>query len=240
MKSKKMSIISVIVMIILIASIGCVNAANHTFTFTVSSEELTAKLGDTITIDLGIADIDQATDGINAIQGKVTYDEELFESVDIVSGGSNWSVSFNQEEGNDLKGTFVISNMNSVKNASVVAKLKAKIKSNTTVETGKIYLNDVFSSYGIEETEKVNKTVTVDVLKQNVNPPTDDNEIPTPNTPSGNTQTPPISNIQKPSNSAQKPTASLPKAGLSSWITIAIVVSIIGAIVGYVKYKKAY
>ena len=239
MKSKKMSIISIMTIIILIVSMGYVNAASHSFAFTVSSEEAIAKLGDTITIDLGIADIDQTTDGINAIQGKITYDESLFESVDIVASEANWSVSFNQEEGNDLKGTFVISNMNSVKNTSVVAKLKAKIKSNATVDTGKIYIKDVFSSYGIEETEKVNKTITVNVFKQNDNPPADNNNQ-TPNTPSDGSQTPATGNTQKPSGNTQKPATSLPKAGLSSWIMIAIVISTIGAIVGFVKYKKTY
>lgn len=78
-------------------------------------QESTAKPGDMVTVDLGIADIDQSSDGINAIQGDIAYDDSIFESVEIETTGENWTVKFNQSSDSELKGRFVISNMNSVK-----------------------------------------------------------------------------------------------------------------------------
>lgn len=240
MNSKKMCIISIMAIIILIVSMGYADAASNSFNITVNPQEATARKGETVTINLGISDIDQSTDGIHAIQGKLTFDETLFESVDIVSSGSNWSTQFNQEEGNAKKGNFVLTNLNSVKDAGVVAQIRAKIKSNATVDTGSIVLQDVYSSYGIEETQKVSKTITVNILPEEEDKEPTQQEPSTQNPPSGSTQTPSTQNTQKPSTTTQKPTTRLPKAGLSSWICIAIIVGAIGAIVGYIRYKKTY
>ena len=42
-------------------------------------------------------------------------DTQVFESVEIETTGENWTVKFNQSSDSELKGRFVISNMNSVK-----------------------------------------------------------------------------------------------------------------------------
>lgn len=250
MTNKKIVISLIIAIIISITMIGNVNAASNSFTFTVEKSQVTAKLGDTITVDLGIADIDQETNGIHAIQGDLSYNEDLFESVEIVSAGNNWTVSLNKEENNSLKGRFIINNMNSVKDPSVVAVLKAKIKNDATVTTGEITLKDVFSSYGTTETAKTTKTITVNIEKEQNEEK--DPVIPDNNNTSGpqnetvknetvknetikDTDTQKTNKTQTTSNATN-----LPKAGLSYWIIIAIVVSVIGAIAGYIKYKKTY
>lgn len=116
MKSKRITITIIMVMLIaFITKMTIVEAANYPFTFTVNPQETSAKAGDTVTVDLGIADIDQSSDGINAIQGDISYDDSVFESVEIVATGENWTATFNQLSDSELKGRFVISNMNSVK-----------------------------------------------------------------------------------------------------------------------------
>ena len=116
MKSKRITITIIIVMLIaFITKMTIVEAANYPFTFTVNPQETSAKAGDTVTVDLGIADIDQSSDGINAIQGDISYDDSVFESVEIVATGENWTATFNQLSDSELKGRFVINNMNSVK-----------------------------------------------------------------------------------------------------------------------------
>lgn len=116
MKSKRITITIIMVMLIaFITKMAIVEAANYPFTFTVNPQETSAKAGDTVTVDLGIADIDQSSDGINAIQGDISYDDSVFESVEIVATGENWTATFNQLSDSELKGRFVINNMNSVK-----------------------------------------------------------------------------------------------------------------------------
>lgn len=237
MENKKILISVIIAIIILVAMIGSVNAASYTFSFTANPTQVTAKLGDTVTVNLGIADIEQNSDGINAIQGDMSYDKELFESVEIVSAGNNWNVTLNNEENNSLKGRFVINNMNSVKEAGTVAVLKAKIKSDATVTSGTINLKNIFSSYGTTETAKTNKTITVNI-EESVNNPTesekDNSTEQKPTTTTNNTQT--TTNANKNNTSVTK----LPKAGLNSWIIVGIIVAMIGSVIGYIRYKKLY
>ncbi len=225
MKSKKIIVTFIIATIFLMYTIIPVHAANYPFTFTVSPQQVSAKPGDTITVDLGMADIDQSSDGINAIQGDISYNEEIFEKVEIVSSGSNWSVSLNQSSDSSLKGRFVISNMSNQKTSQVVARLKATIKSSVTASTATIELKDVFSSYGTTETEKANKTITINLTSSQ-----SQNNGSTKNTTAKSSTN--SENISTSSN--------LPKTGLSPWMGIGIVITLIGAVIGYIRYKKIY
>ncbi len=117
MKSKKIVIAMIMVIFIaFVVNMTTVEAESYSFDFTVNPQETTAKPGDTVTIDLGMSNIDQSSDGINAIQGDISYDENVFESVKIEATGENWTATFNDLSDSDLKGRFVLNNMNSVKN----------------------------------------------------------------------------------------------------------------------------
>ena len=246
MTNKKIVISLIVSIIILIVMIGNVNAASNSFTFTVNPTQVTAKLGTTITVNLGIADIDQESNGINAIQGNMSYDEALLESVKIVKTG-DWNISLNDEENNLQKGKFVMTNMNGTKEAGTVAILEARIKSDATVTTGTINLKNVCSSYGTTETEKVNKTITVKIeaeqdKDEELVPPANDNN----NDNQQNEQKQPEKENKPvaPAQTTDKNTSNatkLPKAGLSYvWVISIIVVAIIGIVIGYIKYKKIY
>lgn len=221
MKNKKLKLLMIIIIIIaLIGITTMVKAETYPFTFTVTPTEVSAKTGDTITVDLGIADIDQSTDGINAIQGDLSYDETIFENVEIITTKANWSVTFNQLSESNLKGRFVISNMNSVKDSQVVAQLKATVKSNAQASTGSIYLKNVFSSYGTTETAKTDKTITVKITQTGTSIPQNNivGGVVNQNTVNGST--------------------SLPQTGINDWIIIAILVASLVAVIGYVRYRK--
>ena len=246
MKSKNIVIPLIILLFSILYVVTPVYAENHTFTFTATPTQITAKTGDTVTVNLGIADIDQETDGINGIEGSVLYDEDLFESVKIVSSGS-WSTSLNNEEGNPLKGKFVMHSMTNIKENGTVAVLEARIKSEPSVTTGTISLKDVCSSYGITETAKSNITITVNLEQEK--PEEEPEGQPTP--PAGETgnQSPNDEQVTPPEkenvgtqaenkNTSKAP--SLPKAGLSSWIVVGIEVAIIVTVIGYIRYKKTY
>ena len=120
--------------------------------------------------------------------------------------------------------------MSNQKNTQVVAKLKAKIKSGVTASTATIDLKNVFSSYGTTETAKTNKTVTVNIQTSSQS-----------NT-NGNNSGSKNSTLTQKSSNAQNTAknTNLPKAGLSSWIGVGIVVAIICAIIEFIRYKKIY
>lgn len=229
MKSKKIAIAIIMIMFIAFMTKKMeVEAADYTFNLTVNPLETSAKAGDTVTVDLGIADIDQSSDGINAIQGDLAYDDSVFESVEIVTTGENWTAKLNQISDSDLKGRFVISNMNSVKNAGVIAQLKIRIKSNVSASKGYVYLKNIFSSYGTTDTPKTNKTITVNITSTS-------NSNGGSLTDSKNTATQSSNKKENISKSS-----SLPKTGLNSWLGIGIIIAIIGTVIGYIRYKKIY
>ncbi|MGN1297250.1 MAG: cohesin domain-containing protein [Clostridia bacterium] len=229
MKSKKIAIAIIMIMFIaFMTKMMEVEAADYTFNLTVNPLETSAKAGDTVTVDLGIADIDQSSDGINAIQGDLAYDDSVFESVEIVATGENWTAKLNQISDSDLKGRFVISNMNSVKNAGVIAQLKIRIKSNVSASKGYVYLKNIFSSYGTTDTPKTNKTITVNIASTS-------NGNSGSLTDSKNTATQGSNKNENISKSS-----SLPKTGLNPWLGIGIIIAIIGTVIGYIRYKKIY
>lgn len=229
MKSKKIAIAIIMVMFIaFMTKMMEVEAADYTFNLTVNPLETNAKAGDTVTVDLGIADIDQSSDGINAIQGDLAYDDSVFESVEIVATGENWTAKLNQISDSDLKGRFVISNMNSVKNAGVIAQLKIRIKSNVSASKGYVYLKNIFSSYGTTDTPKTNKTITVNIASTS-------NGNSGSLTDSKNTATQGSNKNENISKSS-----SLPKTGLNPWLGIGAIIAMIGAVIGYIRYKKIY
>lgn len=54
--------------------------ASYSFSLTINPTSKTAKLGETVSIEIGIDDIDQSTDGISAIEGMLKFDSDLIES----------------------------------------------------------------------------------------------------------------------------------------------------------------
>lgn len=250
---KKICISIIIMLLILASAIIPVYGASHTFTLTVNPAVKTAKLGDTVTIDIGIADIDQSTDGISAIGGFLKFDSDLIESVDI-NTMPNWSVTINNEtQDEQYKGKFTIMNLGSVKDTQVIARLHAKIRSDATVKSGSITLKDVYSSYGNAETEKTTKIVTVNIAEEGggqeddpiIIPDNPDSGTPsTPDTPSTPASpTTPSKSTSKSTGTTTTSTTSkataLPKAGIiASGIGIAVLAAIIVAIIELIKYKK--
>lgn len=245
MKSKGIviTIITVIMCIVFMLQTNVVLAEGYTFNFTASPEVVEAKAGDTVTIELGVADIDQSTDGINAIQGDITYDESVFESVEVEATGANWTATFNKQADSNLKGRFVLSNMNSVKTSGTIARIRAKIKANSTATKGYIYIKDVYTSYGTTATSKISRTVTVNITSssnQGQTTPTggESNGQPTTQpTAQPTTQATTVNSNNKTASSTAA-TKTIPKAGITYWLGICLVIAIIEAINRYIKYRK--
>ena len=239
MVKTKITVVTVIMMIMIIIATP-VFAADHTFTFTANPETITVKAGETVTINLGISDIDQSTDGISAIKGELEYNKELFENVNLKATAENWSVTFNE-----ANGTFVLVILGAEKESKNVAKLTATVKKDTELKAGTITFKDVFSSYqDLTDSEETTKIVTVNIEEDSShdedkdkeeNIIDDDTNRITPSKPDKNSSITPSSQTDEGKSSSK---SVLPKAGIESWIAIFIVAVIIVGIIEFIKYKR--
>ena len=60
-----------------------------------------------VKFSLELVDLEDYTKGINVVSGKLIYDTNVFESVSI-KGANNWSCAYNNEEGNENQGKFIL------------------------------------------------------------------------------------------------------------------------------------
>ena len=242
MVKAKILVVTAIMMIMIIVATP-VFAAEHTFTFTLNPQTVSVRAGETVTINLGIADIDQSTDGITAIQGEILYNTEIFENVNFKPTAENWTGNANFNEAGN--GTFALYIMGSDKETKDVAKLTATVKKDVELETATITFKDVFSSYqDLTETERTTKIFTVNIEEgsshdedgdKEENIIDDDTNKVTPSNPDKNSSITPSSQTDQGKSSSK---SILPKAGIESWIAIFIVAVIIVGIIEFIKYKR--
>ena len=230
-KIKKMVIIN---MFIVICAIGTmVNAeSGKSFKAEVTPTSNTIKPGEEITISLKISDINMGDNGINALEGTIKYDKEIFEEITSsnIQSFNNWTTTYN-DESSTLNGKFLSVNLSSgVKENTQIFSLKFKAKQSISKTTNtQIEFQDITSNDGIDlinvGTKTVNVTITVE--KQNE---TQGNTINKTNVIENKTNTKVVDNTQS--------AKILPKTGLSTTISIIVVISIMVAIGLGIKNKN--
>lgn len=99
--------------------------------------------GDSITIKINVADIDD--DGINVIQGKLQYNQDIFEKV--VSSDfnckNNWSVAYNDED-TEAQGKFILMNLSAgVWEDQEIAEVTLKVKEDVNKEETQIKMSEL-------------------------------------------------------------------------------------------------
>lgn len=110
-------------------------------------ENKTLMPGDTIKIDVKISDIG-IEDGINAIQGKLQYDKDVFEKVknEDFETKNNWSIIYNDED-TEAEGKFVMVNLGEgVKEEQELTSVTLKVKDNTKTKDAKIELVELHTA----------------------------------------------------------------------------------------------
>ena len=118
------------------------------FNFIPSPKETRAKAGETVTINIDVADIKIGENGLNSIVGFLQYDEILFETMEIEST-ENWNIELNQNQNHPLYGKFCIYTMNEgIKENQQIAEMTLKLKQNLKPQTTEIKFNDIVSSDG--------------------------------------------------------------------------------------------
>ena len=160
---KKLVSIFAIIVVVLMFSIGNVQAAG--FSFLTKANATTVKPGDTVTIDLSVADIDAGELGINTIEAVLEYDKNVFEAVSPTdfAGLNNWSITYNNESGeNEGKFVAVIVQDGVTENQSI-GKLTLKVKSGVKDQTTNVVFKGIKTNDGTNEIPTTDKTVSIKI-----------------------------------------------------------------------------
>lgn len=152
----------------LIGLTGTVNAADNSFKANLAANKTELKAGEEVTVTLGVSDINMGENGINTIEGKITYDKDIFETItsNSITNLNNWSVTYNDTT-NEKQGKFLAVNLsNGVKEGTQIFSVKFKVKENITEEKEtKISFEDITSNDGTNLVNAGTKTVTLKINK---------------------------------------------------------------------------
>lgn len=129
---KKYIGIIIIICIFLFCFFSVVNA--NSFKLLATPNKTTLKPGDEVEITLKLADIDIGTNGINAVEAKLVYNENIFETVtqNDIKSMNNWGITYNGENTAQKGKILGIILSTGVKNDQEIATIKLKVKSNIT------------------------------------------------------------------------------------------------------------
>lgn len=236
MKEKKFILLGTIIFIIMLLTANVYAVEEGTFKASATASATKLKPEEVVTITVAVSDINMGEDGINALEGFIEYDKNIFEEIKSSSLQSlnNWTTTYNDESGN-LNGKFLSVNLSSgVKENTQIFTVNFKVKKDIEKTTStKINFKDITSN---DKTNLVNagtKTVelTVEVKEEEPQKPTTGNENKVDN--STNTQTNTAAKTDK-TQSATK----LPKTGKSMVMILLLVVAVCGVVVVGVKNRS--
>lgn len=222
MKRSIKSLIALTILFIIICVGGTVNAATASMSLTSNSKLVE---GQTVEVTLKITNID-AGDGIDAIQGTLNYDKNVFEEVtdENFEGINRWNIQGYSSE----SGIFIFLRSSKVNMQSDVLKITLRVKSAVVVNSSIIEIKELSASGG-----DVASGGTGDILVQAVNVTI--NKVSQIQDPSTNTQTNEQStNIIANNTSNTK----LPQTGDEYGIVLAIAVVTIVSIIAYIRYRN--
>lgn len=140
------------------------------FNLIASPEETRVKAGATVEITLSAEDIKIGKEGLNSIVGYLSYDEGLFDSVEIkAEEEKGWNIELNKIKGHSMYGKFCIYTMQEgvTENQNVV-KMKMKLKDDLKPQTTKVYFTELASSDGEVEVPEEDRVVTIIIYEDGV------------------------------------------------------------------------
>lgn len=238
MKRSIKSLIALTILFMIICVVGTVNAATASMSLTSNSKLVE---GQTVEVTLKITNID-AGDGIDAIQGTLNYDKNVFEEVtdENFEGINRWNIQGYSSE----SGIFTFLRSSKVNMQSDVLKITLRVKSAVVVNSSIIEIKELSASGG-----DIASGGTGDILVQAVNVTI--NKVSQITDPSTNTQantqtneqsTNIIANNTSKINSTVKgnnaSNTKLPQTGDEYGIILAIAVVAIISIIAYIRYRN--
>lgn len=218
-------IITLVILMILTMSVVVFAALNGTMKLTADKKEL--KAGDEITFTLAIDNISQVT-GINAIQGTIEYDKNVFEAITtdneeltkVKEDKNGWSIELNPNN-NMFAGT-----NNGVKTGDIFS-LKLKVKENVTLKETTVWVKEIIATD--LNSEKITVSDVFATIKPEGNSGNNVVNIITNNT---------VNKIEKNIVDNTVNPNVLPKTGISPIVIFAIAAIAIIATVSIIRYKN--
>ncbi|MBP3255339.1 MAG: hypothetical protein J6M60_02470 [Clostridia bacterium] len=207
------------------------------FTLTATPDKSSLKPGDEVEITLKISDINAGTNGINALEAKLQYDESVFEKVsqDDVSSKNNWSLTYN-DENTIQKGKMLAMILSAgVKNDQEIGGVKLRVKddltSTTLTKQTEVKLVNVSTNNGTAIINEVDKNIPLTLQFDKVVEASEVKQVDI------NNQEPQVN--ENKTNDKTVAEGSVPQTGTNEVILLFIVgtISVIG-IYTYVRYKK--
>ena len=129
-----------------------------------------------IQIILKLSDLQEYSNGINAVSGKLIYDTSLFESVTFV-GMNNWSCAYNNEEDNENNGSFMlITTSGNVNKDTEVAQIELKLKNPIEKQNTKVEIENIQTSYKAQKIESEDKEINLLIENNNITVTKDSSE----------------------------------------------------------------
>lgn len=230
------------IMLNLIGLSGTVKAADNSFKAKLAANKTELKAGEEVTVTLGVSDINMGENGINTIEGKITYDKDIFETItsSSITNLNNWSVTYNDTTNEKQEKFLAINLSNGVKENTQIFSVKFKVKENITQEKEtKISFENITSNDGTNLVNAGTKTVTLKINQLTDKNNTNSNNVNENQTTNNNmTREKGSSSTKKTNNAVEKTTATskLPKTGKPVVIgLVAISLIIIAAL--YIKNR---
>ena len=115
----------------------------------VDTENKEVKPGEIVTLKISIKDIN-IEEGINVIQGKLSYDKEIFEKVENqdITTVNNWTMTYN-DENTDSEGKFIVLKMSSgEKENQDIVTVDLKVQENANYSKTSIKLQELSTVEG--------------------------------------------------------------------------------------------
>ncbi len=121
-----------------------------------------------IELTLKLSDLEDYTNGINVVSGKLKYDSDVFENISL-TGMNNWTCAYNNEKGNDNEGKFILmTTAGNVKADTEVAKIKLELKSDINNLQTKIKMQEIQTSYQSEKIDTEDKEFNFIIVDNNI------------------------------------------------------------------------
>lgn len=217
----------------------CSTYAAITFKAGLTSNTTSANPGDEISVVMNFNNLNEITTGLNAYEGVLEYDKDVFEPVTTSNFSSlnNWdSISFNENTGH-----FLSAKNDGITSQEDIVKITLKVKSDSKIGNTTISIKNIQASEGISDLSTDDVSISIDVQEKSIPDPTPD---PTPD--SNQITNTDNSSIHNTSNSLQNniisnsttSKESLPKAGMYYFILPTILALVAISIFSYIKYTR--
>lgn len=137
-----------IIVIFAIFMMFVTNINASSYDLSVNPENIKAKKGDILEVEIILKDIDMGEKGINTIEGYIEYDEDIIENIEIINE-NQWQMTYNGDVESELYGKFLsVKNTDGVKEEEKIATLRFKIKDSIKKQKSQISIKEITSNDG--------------------------------------------------------------------------------------------